>query len=92
MDILSAKVAPIPIGLIEIEGLLFSDGSFGVAIPQLDRLKLVPPNRSLKQLESLLGITLQSHRKVKTELNPKAVNAIDLLDFEKVLPRNWVIC
>ena len=87
MDILSAKVAPIPIGSMEIEGLLFSDGSFGVAIPQLDRLKLVPPNRSLKQLESLLGMTLQSHRKVKTELNPKAVNAIDLLDFEKVLRR-----
>lgn len=85
MDILNAKVAPISIGTIEIEGLLFGDGSFGVAIPQLDRLKLVPPNRSLKQLESLLGMTLQSHRKVKTELNPKAVNAIDLLDFEKVL-------
>lgn len=85
MSILSAKVAPILIGSIEVEGLLFGDGSFGVAIPQLDRLKLVPPNRSLKQLESLLGMTFQSHRKAKTELNPKAVNAIDLLDFERVL-------
>ena len=85
MDILHAKVAAIPIGSLEIEGLLFADGTFGVAIPQLERLNLVPPNRSLKQLESLLSIDLQSHRKVKTQLNPKAVNAINILDFERVL-------
>ena len=70
--------------------LLFSDGSFGVAIPQLDRLKLVPPNRSLKQLESLLGMTLQSHHKVKAELNPCAAIATvirelayPVIDFRK---------
>ena len=85
MSIITANVAQIKFGTIEIEGLMFSDGSFGVAIPQLEKLNLVPPNRSLKQLESLLGLGFPTHQKVKTTLNSKAVNTINLIDFEKVL-------
>ena len=33
----------------------------------------------------MLGMTFQSHQKAKTELHPKAVNTIGLLDFEKLL-------
>lgn len=83
--ILTAKVAIVRFGKIEIEGLLFEDGSLGVAIPQLARLDFVPPNRSQKQIEALLGISLPSHRKAKTDINSKAVNTIDLLDFERIL-------
>lgn len=85
MNILKAKVATVKIGSLEIEGLLFEDGTFGVAIPQLERLNLIPPNRSLKQLESLLGIAFQSHQKAKTVLHPKAVNTVGLVDLERIL-------
>jgi hypothetical protein len=84
-NIISSKVATVKLGTLEIEGLLFEDGRFGVAFPQLERLNLVPPNRSIKQLEALLGIVFPSHVKTKNELNSKAVNAIDLCDFERVL-------
>jgi len=47
MNILKAKVATVKIGSLEVEGLLFEDGTFGIAIPQLERLNLIPPNRSL---------------------------------------------
>lgn len=87
MTIITAKVAKVPFGNIEIDGLLFPDGSFGVAIPQLADLSLVQPNRSIKVLESLLGIALSSNQKAKTELNSKAVNTISLQDFEKLLVR-----
>lgn len=85
MTILTATIASVKFGSVEIEGLMFPDGSYGVAIPQLERLGLVPPNRSTKQLESLLGLSFPSHQKAKTELNSKAVNTIGLLDFERVL-------
>jgi len=70
---LTAIVSPVPIGNLSIEGLLLQDGSYGVAVSQIVALQLVPPNRSLKQLETLLGMVFQSHLKVKTILNPKVV-------------------
>ncbi len=81
-----AFVSHVNIGNISIEGLMYADGSFGVALPQVTSLypNSVPKNRSLKQLEALLGITLSSHQKVKTTLNSKVVNAISLDDFEKL--------
>ena len=79
---LTAVVSPVPIGNLSIEGLLLQDGSYGVAVSQIVALQFVPPNRSLKQLETLLGMVFQSHLKVKTILNPKVVNAIALKDFE----------
>ena len=77
MTIITAIVSPVKFGTIEIEGLMFPDGSYGVAIPQLEKLNFVPPNRSLKQLESLLGLSFPNHQKAKTALNSKAVNTIN---------------
>ena len=85
MTILTATVTKIKFGNLEIDGLLFPDGSFGVAVPQLAELNLVPPNRSIKQLEVLLCLDFPSHQKAKTELNSKAVNTLGLVDFERLL-------
>ena len=84
---IKAEITQVPIGSISIEGLMSINGDFGVAVPQLASIDLVPPNRSVKQLESLLGNTFQSHliQKWKTELNPKAVNVLPLDQFQNLV-------
>jgi len=82
---MKASIAIVKIGHLEFEGLMLEEGSFAVAIPQLAALNLVPPNRSLKQLETLLSMVFQSHQKVKTELHSQAVNCISLSDFERAI-------
>lgn len=86
-NILRADVTEVSIGSLTIEGLMDEKGGYYVALPQIVALNLVPPNRSLKQVEGLLGVTFQSHQKFKTELNSKAVNAISLKDFEILLAK-----
>jgi len=84
-SIIRAIIAPVNIGYLSFEGLRSDLEEFGIAVPQVAALDLVPPNRSFKQLESLLGIVFQSHQKWKTPLNPKAVNVLTLVDFERLL-------
>jgi len=79
-----AKVADVKLGFITIEGLLLPNGEYRVAISQLVALGFVPPNRSLKQLEALLGLKFTSHLKIKSELNSKEVNTIDLKELSLV--------
>lgn len=87
MTIKTAEITTITIQgtNIQFDGLMYPNGDYGIAIPQLVSLNLVPPKRSLKQLNSLLGIDLPSHQKVKTRLNSKAVNAISLEDLNTIL-------
>lgn len=80
-----AVIATIDLGFTKIDGLMLPDGSYAIAVPQLAELKLVPPNRSLKQLETLSSMVFQSHQKVKTDLNPKPVNVISLSDFSRLI-------
>jgi hypothetical protein len=80
-----ADVAIVKVGLLEIEGLMMPDGSFRLAFSQLASLNLVPSNRSLKQLKSLVSLDFPSHQSVYTTLNSKKVNTIDLVDFELLL-------
>lgn len=79
-----AHVTQVHIGSFSIPGLLLEDGNFAVAVPQLVDLGFVPPNRSLKQLQTLLGFSFPSHKST-SELNSKAVNVILLPDFERLL-------
>jgi hypothetical protein len=80
-----AVIAQVSIGNLSVEGLMREDdGTFGIAIPQLASHDLVPPNRSLKQLNKLYSTAFQSHQ-WRTTLNPKAINIILLPDFEKLL-------
>lgn len=77
-----AVVAIVPI--LEIEGLMMPNGDFAIGVSQIAGLNLVPPNRSLKQLEALSGMDFP-FAKWKTELNSKPVNVIALEDFDKLL-------
>ncbi len=80
-----AVIAQVPFGKFGMEGLMREDdGTFGIAIPQLVSHDLVPPNRSLKQLNKLYNTAFQSHQ-WRTTLNPKAINVILLPDFERLL-------
>jgi hypothetical protein len=80
-----AVIATVKVGHLEFEGLMLPDGTFGISLSQIVALNLVPPNRSLKQIQSLYSITFPSHRKVKSVLNSKEINFIGLQDFEKLL-------
>lgn len=83
-----ARVATVKFGNLEIEGLRWVDEdgtvNYGVAVPQLAAKSVVPPNRSTKQLEALLGESFQSLKK-SSELNPKPVNVLNSSDFSKVI-------
>ena len=81
---LTAIVCQVPIGCLTIEGLMFEDGSYGVAVPQIASLQFVRPNQASKGLKPLLGDGFQFDQ-VRTKLNPKAVNAISPQDFEKLV-------
>ncbi|MGL5077330.1 MAG: hypothetical protein ACRDBG_16090 [Waterburya sp.] len=70
---------------ILFNGLMFPNGEYAIAIPQIVELNLVPPNRSVKQLQTLVGIAFPSHQKATTVLNSKAVNVISLEDFNTLL-------
>lgn len=82
-----AVVATVKLGNFSFEGLMLPDGSYAIAIPQLVKLNLVPRNRSVKQLESTLGVHFPSHQKIKTELNSKPVNVIFLEDFTSLIKK-----
>ena len=84
---IKADITQVQIGPLSLEGLMSENGDFGVAVPQLASIDFVPPNRSIKQLESLLGEAFQSHfiRKWKTPLNPKEVNVIPLDQFQNLV-------
>jgi hypothetical protein len=82
---IKANLTIVRIGHLEFEGLLLPDGNFRIAISQLVALNLVPPNRSLKQLQALYSLDFPSHQSILTPLNSKKVNTIDLVDFEHLL-------
>jgi len=81
---LRANVSQVNIGPIVIEGLMDEDGEYYVAIPQIAELFQFDKNQASRYLKSLLGKHIQ-FAKIKTELNPKEVNAVPLEMFEKVL-------
>lgn len=82
-----AVVATVKIGHIEFEGLMLPNGDYAIAVSQLVSMNLVPPNRSLKQLQARSGMEFPSHQKVKSGLNSKTINIISLLDFERLLAK-----
>ena len=89
MTIITAIVSPVKFGTIEIEGLMFSDGSYGVAVPQIARLFPYfqdSQNQASQKLKRLMGDGFKTH-KTKTEFNRNTTLSITLLDFERVLRR-----
>lgn len=85
-DILTAKVAVVRFGAIEIEGLLFEDGRYGVALQQAAALFSVPQNNAQRNFKALLGedfqfLKIRAQRAVRQN---RTENALILLDFEKL--------
>ena len=87
MAILKASVTDVQIGPFTLQGLMNEKGEFGVAVPQLANVDLVPRNRSLAQVKSLVGKGFPSHEveKWKTQLNSKPVNVIKLDGLQSVI-------
>jgi hypothetical protein len=80
----TATVTTVNIGHLEIEGLLLEDGSFGVAVPQICSIFQFDKIQASRDIKAILGNGFQFD-KVRTTLHPKAVNVLQLSDFEKLL-------
>ena len=87
MSILKASVTTVQFGPFTMEGLMNEKGEFGVALPQMADMDLVPRNRSLTQVKALLGKGFPSHEveKWKTPLNSNPVNVIKLDGLQTVI-------
>ena len=79
-----AVVTTVKVSHIEFEGLMLPNGGYAIAVSQLYALGLIRQNKASKVLKALLGNSFQ-FKKTISELNPRAVNIISLLDFEKLL-------
>ena len=85
-DVKKALVAKVPFGTFEIDGLLFEDGSYGVAIPQISDLFMTNRNTASRDLKRLLGEGFKTS-KTKTEFNKNTTLSISLMEFERVLAK-----
>lgn len=85
-EVKKALVAKVPFGTFEIDGLLFEDGSYGVAIPQISDLFMTNRNTASRDLKRLLGEGFKTS-KTKTEFNKNTTLSISLLGFERVLAK-----
>ena len=83
-NILTATVAAVKLGQLEFEGLMFDDGTYGIAVPQICSIFQFPIKHASRDIKALLGKDF-SFPKVRTTLNSKAVNALQLIDFERLL-------
>lgn len=83
---LKASVATIKLGTVEFEGLLLSDGSFGISISQANELISfsTSTNTASRDLKRILGEGFNPS-KAKIEGFKQLINSIALMDFESVL-------
>lgn len=83
---LKAKVAPVPIGLEEVEGLHLENGHYAIAVSQVCDLFEIPKVHASRDIKAAVGLGegFQFFKAI-TPLNPKAVNVIQLSDFESLL-------
>ena len=85
-----AKIAIVKIGNIEIEGLEFPDGTFGIGVPQIQELFndfLDNPNYASQRLKRLMGKDFKTHMKASTEFNKNATNTVTLQEFERIVAK-----
>ncbi|MBD2161391.1 hypothetical protein H6F46_11890 [Limnothrix sp. FACHB-1083] len=81
-----AKVAPVKIGEHEIQGLMDHEGNFFVAASQVAEFFQFAKTNATREVKSLLGEDFQLFKLV-SELNPKAVNVINLEALNLVTKR-----
>lgn len=88
-EVKKAIVAKVQFGTFEIDGLLFPDGSYGIALSQawlIIEEKVARQKNELRQSKALLGKDFQPV-KASTELNPNKAYVLSLLDFERLLAK-----
>lgn len=81
---MKAYVTQVDLGAIEIEGLMDEQGKFYVAVPQISDTFQFPNKHASRDIKALLGEGFQ-FPKLSTELHPKAVNAVPLDAFDKLV-------
>lgn len=83
---MKAQITQIKFGFLEIQGLMFPDGSFGVSIPQVNELISFSAsnNTTSRDLKRLLGDGF-SPTKTKVEGLRQLINTMSLIEFEKML-------
>ena len=93
-NILNATVATVKLGHLEFEGLMFEDGSYGIAVPQICSIFGFLIKNTSRDIKALLGNefgflkarTTAFLSTTKTNSGNKAsVNVLQLIDFEKLL-------
>lgn len=77
---MKAQIATIDLGFTKFDGLMMPDGSYGIAVPQVADLFQFDKNQASRDFKALLGSGFQ-FAKASTELNPKAVNTLNIKDF-----------
>lgn len=80
---IKAQVAIVELGFAKIEGLLGEDGRFYVAVPQVTELFSFLKKNASRDLKALLGLD-SPFLKLRTGLNSKSVNALNIDQFEAV--------
>lgn len=75
-----AIVAKIDLGFAKIDGLMLPNGSYAIAVPQIADLFEMPNKNTSRDFKALLGDSFQ-FLKTSSELNPKAVNTLNIKDF-----------
>lgn len=81
-----SQIADVKFGKRIIQGLMLPSGEFAIAVPQIVELlpNLVRQNQASRDLKAFLGKDFQFD-KTTSELNPKAVNYISLIELEKLV-------
>lgn len=83
---MKAKVAPVQVGSVSVEGLQLPDGSYAIAVVQVANILDFQPlkKNAPRELKPILGKAFQP-RKCFTELNPVAANILTLAQFSVLL-------
>lgn len=68
-----------------LQGLMTEKGKFFVAVPQIAERFQFDTRQASRAFKALLGKGFQFDTKLKTKLNPKAVNAVTLEDYERLV-------
>lgn len=82
-----AEITQINVGVEQLLDVLYCQEheAFYIAVPQLARRFQFDRNQATRTLKRLLGEGFQFDHKFRTPLNPKAINAIQLSQYEKVV-------
>lgn len=84
--IVTAVVAQVKIGVIEIEGLLLESGDFAVSVPQCNSIFnfSTHQNYASQTLKRILGNSFSPH-KVKVQGIKQTLNCLTLVEFEQMM-------